>query len=354
MKTIHGVFDPAHNSLNAIRLVLAVTVIVSHSWLVNGLGAPPMLNGTDPGLVAVAGFFAISGYLVTSSRLRSQSFLSYLWRRFLRIYPAFIAALVVTAFVFAPLSVWLYSPSNVVWSSAVNYVLSNAGLLQQQTVIDHTLINNAFPFVWNVPLWTLFYEAICYVLVGLIVSLVPRRVLARVLAALFVAVTVASAWLHLWPTAYAPPIAVNAVGLASFFFAGAVLFTYAQKIPASGVLATLAVALAVALAAVGLFEPLAAAPIAYALLYAGSVLPLTRFGSRNDVSYGLYIYGFPVQQLVVLVLGGALLPVWLMSLVSIIFTVPLAWASWLAIERPSMSHGRRLKDEPGRGDPSIS
>ncbi|CAD5991216.1 acyltransferase [Agreia sp. COWG] len=336
MKTIGDVFDPARNSLNGIRLVLAAAVIVSHSWLVNGIGLPPMLNGTDPGLVAVAGFFAISGYLVTASRLRSRSLLSFLWRRFLRIYPAFLAALVVVAFVLAPLSTLIDPNSSIDWLSGLTYVLTNAGLFVQQTTVEHTLVNNPFPFVWNIPLWTLFYEALCYVVIGVLVSLLPRRMLGVTLAMMLVAATVVSLTFRLSPGAFPAPILDNATSLGSFFIAGALLFLYRDKVPASGLLAALTLALAVTLALAGLFKPLAAVPVAYLMLCAGSRLPaaFTRVGRRNDISYGMYVYGFPVQQLTILVLGGAVLPVWLFALVCVVVTVPFAWLSWLLIEKP--------------------
>ncbi|SKA82172.1 Peptidoglycan/LPS O-acetylase OafA/YrhL, contains acyltransferase and SGNH-hydrolase domains [Agreia bicolorata] len=343
MKTIDDVFDPARNSLNAIRLLLAATVIVSHSWLVNGLGLPPMVGGTDPGLVAVAGFFAISGYLVTSSRLRSSTLRSYLWRRFLRIYPAFIVALVIVAFVLAPLSTLIDPSSEVDWGSAGLYVLSNAGLFLRQVTVEHTLINNAFPFVWNVPLWTLFYEAICYLIVGVLVSFVPRRMLGVALVALLAVCTALSMSFHLWPGFMISPILENLASLGSFFCAGALLYIYRTRVPSSGLLTAAAVVLALLLATLGLFKPLAAVAMAYVVLYAGSRLPLTRVGRRNDVSYGMYIYGFPIQQLLILVLGGAVLPVWLFAAVAVVATVPFAWLSWLALEKPALRIGRRRR-----------
>jgi peptidoglycan/LPS O-acetylase OafA/YrhL len=336
MKTIDDVFDPARNSLNAIRLVLAATVIVSHSWLVNGLGLPPMVGGTDPGLVAVAGFFAISGYLVLSSRLRSSTLRSYLWRRFLRIYPAFIVALIVVAFVLAPLSTLVDTSSHVDWGSAAFYVLSNAGLYLQQVTVEHTLINNAFPFVWNVPLWTLYYEAICYLVIGVLVSLIPRRLLGPALIVLLAVCTAVSLSFQLWPGVVIFPILDNVTSLGCFFFAGGLLYVYRTRVPASGLIAGIAVALAVLLAALGVFKPVAAIAVAYVLLYAGSRLPLTGVGRRNDISYGMYIYGFPMQQMLILMLGGALLPIWLFAVVSVVAAVPLAWLSWLAVEKPAL------------------
>jgi peptidoglycan/LPS O-acetylase OafA/YrhL len=336
MKTVDDVFDPARNSLNAIRLVLAATVIVSHTWLVNGLGLPPMVGGTDPGHVAVAGFFAISGYLVTSSRLRSSTLRAYLWRRFLRIYPAFVVALIVVAFVLAPLSTLIDPSSDMDWGSGGLYVLSNAGLYLQQATVEHTLSNNAFPFVWNVPLWTLFYEALCYLAVGLLSWLLPRRMLGGASIVLFVASTAVSLGFHLWPGMLVSPIVDNFASLGSFFFAGTLIFIYRERIPSSVLLAVLCIALAGLLATAGAFTPLAAVPVAYVVLYAGSRLPGTRIGRRNDISYGMYIYGFPVQQLMIVILGGGVIPLWLFATMSVVATVPLAWLSWVAVEKPAL------------------
>jgi peptidoglycan/LPS O-acetylase OafA/YrhL len=344
MKTLDDVFDPARNSLNAIRLVLAATVIVSHTWLVNGLGLPPMIGGTDPGLVAVAGFFAISGYLVMSSRLNSLTLRSYLWRRLLRIYPAFIVALVVTAFVLAPLSTLIDPFSEINWGSGGSYVLSNAGLYLQQATVDRTLSNNAFPFVWNVPLWTLFYEALCYLVIGVLVSLIPRRTLGRVLTVLLGVSTAISLSFGFWPGRIASPILDNLASLGSFFFAGALLFVYRARMPSSGLFATIAVTLAVLFAAAEVFEPLAAVPVAYVVLYAGSRLPFTRVGRHNDISYGMYIYGFPVQQMMIVLLGGAAIPLGFFAVVSVVATAPLAWLSWFAVEKPAL-RWRRTRPE---------
>ena len=85
-QTLATAFDPRHNSLNALRLALATLVIVSHAWPIGGFGNDPHIGDLSFGGWAVAGFFAISGFLITSSRLRS-SFSAYLWRRMLRIFP---------------------------------------------------------------------------------------------------------------------------------------------------------------------------------------------------------------------------------------------------------------------------
>ncbi|SMG16112.1 acyltransferase family protein [Agreia pratensis] len=347
MTTVGEAFDPDRNSLNAIRLLLASAVIVSHSWLVNGLGLPPMVGGTDAGLVAVAGFFGISGYLVTASRLRSSSLPAYLWRRFLRIYPAFLVVLAVTAFVFAPLSTLLDGRSTIDWAGAAAYVLNNAGLFVRQLGVPDTLSNNAYPFVWNLPLWTLFYEAVCYLLIGVLVSVVSERLRGAVVCAMFV-VAMSLSLVFLWaPGFLTSPVLESAANLAGFFLAGSLIHLYRDLIPSRAALAIVAALLAAMFAFLGVFSALAALPIAYLLIYLSTVMaPLDRVGRRNDISYGMYIYGFPVQQglVLLLLLAGWSVPIWLFAALAVVVTVPFAWASWLAVESPAL----RLKGLVGR------
>lgn len=90
------------NSLNALRLVFALVVVISHVPIVRGMHAI-FVGDLEIGGWAVAGFFAISGWLVTQSRQR-LSIGNFLWRRSLRIFPGFWACLIVTAFIAAPLA----------------------------------------------------------------------------------------------------------------------------------------------------------------------------------------------------------------------------------------------------------
>src|SRR4051812_19102619 len=92
--------DDRDNAVNAIRLLLAVFVVVDHSYKA-ATGRP----GPWPhmGDFAVEGFFAISGYLIAGSRAR-MAMRPFLWRRGLRLMPAYWALLLFTAFAVAPLS----------------------------------------------------------------------------------------------------------------------------------------------------------------------------------------------------------------------------------------------------------
>lgn len=90
----------------------------------------------------------------------------------------------------------------------------------------------------------------------------------------------------------------------------------------------------VLLAVFGLVEWVGQLAFAYVILWLGAVLPI-RLGSKNDLSYGLYIWAFPVQQLLALA-GTAWLGPWGSAAVATVLALAMAWLSWVCIERPSM------------------
>ena len=123
------VFDPRNNALNALRLGLAAEVILWHSFRVTGhdVSSKPVVQLLFS--VGVDGFFALSGFLIASSWLRHPQVRDYLVARGLRILPALYVCLVVTAFVFAPISVAVQggSPMQLLRSGApFGYVLNNS------------------------------------------------------------------------------------------------------------------------------------------------------------------------------------------------------------------------------------
>lgn len=316
---------PGHNSLGALRLLLAVAVIVSHAWPLGGFGPDPRVGELTLGELAVAGFFGVSGWLITQSRL-SSGLGAFAWRRFLRIYPGYLAALVVVAFGFAPaaarLSTGTWSPGD-----GAGHVVANLALLVTDYRVGASLPADAAHQAWNGSLWTLFSEALCYAAVGLLVTVVGRRATPAVVVGLWVLLTLAQVG-----GVTGGPVP-DLLRLAPFFFAGATLYVLRRAVPQHPLLALAAVV--VGLAAAATVPVLAALPVAYLALWLGAVLPLRGVAQRHDLSYGLYIYAFPVQQLLA-VLGGTRYGVGAYVVLSVLGTVPFAAASWLLVERPAM------------------
>lgn len=330
MQTIGTRLDPRANSLNAIRLVLAVTVIVSHSWPIGEYGRTPTHGGFAPGGWAVDAFFVLSGYLITGSRLNND-LASYLKRRVLRIYPGFVVCLLSVVLVFAPIGYlhlhhtlrgYVSTPN-----TPVDYVLANLGVKMHLPTVAGTPAGHQ---AWAGTLWTLYFEFLCYLIVGLLACWVAfrrRPVVAAVLLTVTTAVSLRNG--HVFHHTDLS----NLVRLVPFFMAGSLIYLLRDRAPCTWWLAAASVVALVVVPNAGpRFVVLCALPLTYLLLYLGAVVPVA-VGRRNDISYGIYMYGYPVEELVRLLHLGSQA---IFIAVSILGTVPLAAASWWLVERPAM------------------
>ncbi|OBB81098.1 acyltransferase [Mycobacterium colombiense] len=353
------VFDPRRNALNALRLALAAEVMLFHSWPITG-HMPPKATLQLFFSVGVDGFFAISGFLITRSWLTDPRLRDYLTARALRILPGFYICLVVTAFVFAPLSLLIQggSAAKLLGSTApLVYVVKNSAIAYLQPTIDGTLHGVPGGPAWNGSMWSLIWELLCYLFVAAIgvAGLANRRwispavLIVATLAALVVPpLTFPGVWTI-------PQLAVRS---AIMFAAGAVMYQWRDVIPARWSLVAVCVVIVAAAGVLPDYRVVGALPLAYAVVVSGSLLKSERLRLRTDLSYGVYIYAFPAQQLLAVSgLATRLHPV-LFFLTAVATTLPLAAVSWFLIEKPSMSLKRRLRikwsapvasssDEPG-------
>lgn len=344
--------DPLHNSLNLVRLVLAASVLFAHGYYIAGVGVGPHIDGENLGGWAVFGFFALSGYLITGSRW-TNSLGTYLVHRIARIFPAFLVCLAVMAAIFGPLGYlhvhgtldgYLSTPTQ-----PANFVFMNSLLRVNAYDIAGTPANVPYPGAWNGSLWTLYYEFLSYVIVGVlaVVGWVRRHPASLTLAWLV------SVGLHAgWPHGVGALLGGNGDAVLLFkllplFLGGAMVHALRASLPlhwAGAAISTLVV-LGAVWALDGWGAQLTAPFIAYLLLWVGSVVRAPRLVLRHDISYGVYIYAFPVQQLLVLT-GIHGVNLFLYDVVALACTVPLATASWLFVERPAMRRARRASGAP--------
>ena len=372
--TIEQSFSAKRNSLNFLRLILALAVLFSHSITLGLFGSESILGKTTLGTVAVFGFFGISGFLVAGSAARNNVG-RYLWQRFLRIFPAFWICLLVTAFVFGTI-VWFHNNPGLSRACGLScylneangpfgYFTNNFSLQVNQGNIAKTLPGGVFGYGWNASLWTLEFEFLCYVLLAVfsVLGLLRRRSLVALIAAIAwiaevvivstpsLTVDFASPLFDKWDTIRIGGLIFDTMQLfvlVPIFLSGSVLYLYREKIPDSGTIALGATVLLLAglVIPVGYGAPdyyqtsldLTAAVLVYPLIWLGIHLPLARVCAVNDYSYGIYIYAFPVQQILV-VWGVNKWGYWSYTSATVVMVIPLAVASWWLIEK----HALRLK-----------
>jgi peptidoglycan/LPS O-acetylase OafA/YrhL len=370
VRSLEAAYDGRDNSLGFLRLVFASSVVVAHAWPTSGNGFDPLTGWSDGqeglGGIGVAGFFVISGFLVTRSA-RRLSLPRYVWHRILRIFPGFLCCLAFTAFVLAPL-LWLYEHHSLSGfvsheHGPVGYVTSNALLGMSQW--DVSGLPEAVPYqsisgqpVFDGPLWTLQYEFMCYLLIALlaIVGLRTRGtwLLPPLLAGAWLSVVVLNPQGDATDFDYYGPVPVVGGWLNPFyvvqflllFLAGATAAAHARRVPVSDRLAAVCAVVVATTLAFGDYRIAGYVALAYLVLWAGVWLPewTRRINVRRDYSYGIYIYAFVMQQTLaelgvrnILVNIGA----------TFALTVPLAAASWHVVESKSLAlKGLRLARQP--------
>jgi peptidoglycan/LPS O-acetylase OafA/YrhL len=334
--TLRDRLDTRDNALNFLRLILAGLVIVSHTWPLGGFGDDPHLGDMSLGAFSVAGFFVISGYLIAGSRMR-LSLGQFALRRGLRILPGFWVCLVVVAFVFAPLTA-LGTGTPFDLTRAASFVWLNATTVMSQWAIGGELGSAPYPAAWDGSLWTLQYELLCYALTGLALcwGWARRHVTWTTVAALVILTAVNVA---LTQAGLARGTLVDFVRLAVYFAAGSLLWSLRDKIRVNRWWVAAAALVLVAFMAAGVAHEVGALPLAYLMLTFGAWCPL-QWGVDRDLSYGVYVYAFPVQQ--VLALAGVQRfgpTVFIACAVALV--LPLSWLSWTLVERPSLRLARR-------------
>ncbi|AEV70961.1 putative acyltransferase [Mycolicibacterium rhodesiae NBB3] len=343
---LEQVFDPRNNALNALRLALAAEVMLFHSFPVTGR-MPPAALVQFLFAVGVDGFFAVSGFLIARSWLTNPRLREYLAARALRILPGFYVCLIVTAFVIAPISVAIQggSVTKLLMSTApFEYVLKNLGVLNLQHDVGGTPLEVPFSGDWNASLWSLFWEVLCYLAVAVlgVVGLASRRWVSPVLFAVALVGALLLPPLT-FPGVWTAPQLLARCAL--MFLAGAVMYHWRDVIPAKWSLVAASVVTVVA-ASILLpdYRLVAALPLAYAVIVTGALIRDKRLRLRTDLSYGLYIYAFPIQQLLAIVGLTFLNPV-AFFVVSALATLPVAALSWFLVEKRAMQLKSRLRRE---------
>nr|WP_284305904.1 acyltransferase [Mobilicoccus caccae] len=319
-----------------------------HAFRLSGTPIPgtPLEQGLEN--IWVDGFFVVSGYLIVSSWMRRPRATDFLRNRLLRLYPAFFVCLLVTAFVFAPLGAAL-SGIEVGLGQQARYVLVNLGLYMREYDIGGTPSGVPWPEAWNGSLWTLFWEFLCYlgVLTLGVVGLLRRR---WAIPLVFLGAWSLQLLVEVTPIGDARvPLGLYRIGslgiddMARFavtFSAGALVYHGRNHLPCAWrwvVAAAVGVLLSLWLPE---YRLVGALLLAYALIAAGALMRRPWMTLRTDVSYGVYIYAFPVQQLLAIVgVHGFGVPAY--AVASLMLTVVLAYVSWRLVERPALGYKAR-------------
>ncbi|GAA1840833.1 acyltransferase family protein [Agromyces salentinus] len=330
---------PRLNNFDAMRIAAALAVIVGHGFELTGAGAAPRVLGVPIHVLGVQVFFVMSGFLITTSWLRTPSPLAFFRNRALRIFPGLVVVVLLTVFVLGPLVTTLSVPQYFAEPRTWRY-LQNI-LLWPQFDLPGVFLNVPHPGSVNGSLWTLPVEFACYIAVPVLLAFTRWR-FAAVIAFAVAGVLIDQFILNpliVWGTSLQ-----KGADLFTFFAAGMLVALLGRRVLRLDI-AIAALAAQVLIAAA--FNPIVSrwalwVTLSYVVLaFCMTSTPYLRRAARfGDLSYGLYIYAFPIQQLTVSAWPG--LPFVANLLVVITLTAGAAFASWHLVEK----HALRLKARP--------
>ena len=341
--TVSDILKRDKNNLDIVRIIVATMVIWSHSFALsqgNGANEPlsRFLKVTYAGELGVNIFFFISGLLVTNSILKKGSITKFVVSRFFRIFPALLLLLVITTFIIGPivskLSVIEYFSNSATWK----YFLQNI-YLKTNYILPGSFENNIWPNDVNGSLWSLTYEVACYIflIVVFVLSGNNKNTQNKIIFVITILSIIPNHFLlHFFERTYIPGF----VPMACFAF-GSFFAVNQEKIKLDfKLLFALVLSLVLFWRYIHLIQILFPLTISVFLLFFSTDKFVLKLKPKYDISYGLYIWHFLIQQIIILYIGS--FNVYLFFIVSFVLTVLLAFLSFVLVEERSINYGYKL------------
>lgn len=323
------------NNFDFLRLIFASFVIISHSYPLTGIKECDWLcqlssNQISFSYLGVRGFFIISGYLIFQSLERSKNLVDYYWKRFLRLFPALFIVLILTI-ILAP---FVYESKHInflsnkdVWT----YIPNNLCLYRIQYTIKGVFENNPYPSVINGSLWTIPYEFTMYLLLSLFYFIRKKNIIVKLLFISFYAILLFVNiffinQMHIY-TYFISTYYLFDLGL--FFIAGSLLASInICKFRFANILAIMSLIITIVSFELNGFYIVKYFVLPFLVIYFGlkSTPIIKDVGKKiGDLSYGIYIYAFPVQQTLVYFFHLNYIELVLSSFLITLFLASLSW-----------------------------
>ena len=335
-KTLNTLLDRGYNNFDLVRLLAALGVIFGHSFVLFHASSEEPLRAvlhTDySGSLAVYVFFFLSGMFVCGSYLRAKHAFDFICKRVFRIWPALLVCLMLTV---AVSGLWFTTHERSAFfldQETRNYLGVNALLYNITYNLPGVFDTNLIPHTVNGSLWTLPIEVRCYVfmlLLGILQVLRRPWIVLSLFIALAVVYLLKQEWIDYFFTEYGS-------NLLLFFMAGAVAYLYSKYIVLWPLYSLLFFVLWVVFKSdSGFSQFLFYTFLLYSMLLFASHAWVIRLKLGGDYSYGIYIYGFFVQQAFAFCfpsLGSYESMFYTMSV-----TLLVGVLSWFLIEKPALN-----------------
>ncbi|QTN02449.1 acyltransferase family protein [Ochrobactrum sp. EEELCW01] len=328
-----------NNNFDLLRLIAAVMVIVGHSYAL-----VPVKGEIDPvlslvgfahsGSLAVKFFFFLSGILVTNSLLQKRDIVEFTTMRALRVVPAIAVCSAILALIVGPI---FTTDQNYFSNPQVFRFIWGNSIINIQYTLPGVFENLPFNAV-NASLWTIPYEVCAYLaLAGLfLVGALNNKHVAAAICVFFIVdslIPQGGFFLYFYSN--------DEVRFLPFSFAlGALCAIYKDRIDVSLKLSVGLILLNYIFWFTVAQQALFYAAVFFTAIFVSTLKPVVKLTPKWDISYGIYVYGWPAQQIVASVLPG--IPRSVDMPLTIAIAVACGCLSWVFIERPALKFGRNL------------
>lgn len=326
-----------NNSFDIMRHVAAYTVLVSHHFVLSGLSEPLFLLWSTYGTIAVAVFFSISGYLMAESFSGAGNFIEFMIKRCRRIFPGLIMCSFIMYFIIAPLTKVDSPYEYIVSGDALNFFLKNSVFLQEPVI--GVFSGYLYKDVINGSLATLPMEFLCYIIIGLALSFSSSW---KSPTCLLITAIITTLFLNYQTDLYSYySITFKLFFLFSIpFFTGSILSltknAWWGRRKELLIFSVLFLFILKGRPEIQIFGLLC---ISYICISLGLMTKDRLIKGRFDISYGIYIYAFPAQQIII---NTTNLGFYTGMILSAIITTCIAILSYKYIEKPFLRNKRKV------------
>lgn len=331
--------DSRKNSFDLIRHFAALLVLYSHHYALSGLPQPTFPHWDTYGFVAVAIFFAISGFFMPASFNNSTDFIVYMTKRCRRIFPGLIVCSLIMCYIIGAVFTS---------ESLVHYLTSPSTL--KTSVLFSTFTGRPIPGVFsdfiyrdaiNGSLWSLPVEFLSYIILGIALSYSNSWKSVSILLGGAAMITYLLTTKRISDISfYAVPLSYLALFGIAFSTGSLMAITQKSWFPIRWHLALIGIVFLMIFQGKPEMQVLGTASLAVLTVVFGVSFHEKLINGRFDISYGIYIYAFPIQQMVINLITHRF---WLSMLISLVLTIIVASLSYRFVEKPFLYANRKTK-----------
>lgn len=332
-------FREKGNNLNLIRLLAAFAVIYGHASAITGRGPNDifleLVGYKFIGGVAVDVFFVISGYLITQSAMSNNGLVYYSVSRVLRIYPALIVCIFLSVFVLGV--VFTSDPEYVQSAQTWNYLWANSSAYSTEYFLPGVFVDLHSKAV-NGSLWSLAVEVRLYLIILILAVLGVFKSRALFNSMFFFSIVIGYLRPEFWKFLFAYE---NHIHVAMMFVIGSFFYINRSNIYINAGILLFLMFFAASQHGTPSFGVAYAILLPYLVFYVAFAPGAQWFNQFGDYSYGVYLYGWISQQLVIMLVPES--SNLFLTLLSSLLAFFLAVCSWHFIEKPAINWRKYFK-----------